>query len=74
MTSGTKVWNIITGLVMIAAGAWLFYDPAHGLKAVAIVLSISCTLRGFQIIFYYLTMVLLAFCTDLLHNESISNW
>lgn len=56
MTSGTKVWNIITGLVMIAAGAWLFYDPAHGLKAVAIVLSISCTLRGFQIIFYYLTM------------------
>ena len=56
MTSGTKVWNIITGLVMIAAGAWLFYDPAHGLKAVAIVLSISCTLRGFQIILYYLTM------------------
>ena len=56
MTNGTKVWNIITGLVMIAAGAWLFYDPDVGLKAVAVVLSISCTLRGFQILLYYLTM------------------
>ena len=41
---------------MIAAGAWLFYDPTDGLKVVAIVLSISCTFRGFQILLYYLTM------------------
>lgn len=56
MSNGTKVWNIISGLVMIAAGAWLLYDPVHGLKAVAVVFSISCTFRGFQILLYYLTM------------------
>ncbi len=56
MTNGTKVWNIITGLVMIAAGCWLFYDPVDGLRVVAVVLSISCTFRGFQILLYYLTM------------------
>lgn len=56
MSSGTKVWTVLIGLVMIAAGAWLFYDPDDGLKVVAVVLSISCTLRGFQLLLYYLTM------------------
>ncbi len=56
MANSTKVWNIIIGLVMIAGGVWLFYDPVNGLKVVAVVLSISCTLIGFQTLLYYLTM------------------
>ena len=56
MTKLQKAGNVITGLIMAAFGILLFAKPAPGLLLVAMVTSITFTLRGIQTLLYYLTM------------------
>lgn len=56
MTRTKRIWNIISGVFMILMGLGLFIDPKGGLSVVAFILSLTFTVRGFQALWYYVTM------------------
>ena len=56
MTKVQRIGNLITAVVMIAFAWLLFVSPVEGLPVVAIVVSISFTVRGLRRLVYYYTM------------------
>jgi len=56
MTKVQRIGNLITAVVMIAFAGLLFVSPVEGLPVVAIVVSISFTVRGLRRLVYYYTM------------------
>ena len=56
MTKVQRIGNLITAVVMIAFAGLLFVSPVEGLTVVAIVVSISYTVRGLRRLGYYYTM------------------
>lgn len=56
MTARSRLWNIITGAIMIAVGVVMCIYPEYGLGFAAAILSFTCTIRGFGTLHYYLTM------------------
>lgn len=56
MTKGAKVWNVILGLVMLAMGIVLLIYPKQGIVAVAVITSLSFTVKGLNTMLYYFTM------------------
>lgn len=56
MTGRARLWNIITGALMIAMGVVMCVYPSFGMGLAAAILSFTCTIRGFGALHYYLTM------------------
>jgi uncharacterized membrane protein HdeD (DUF308 family) len=56
MTKGAKFWNIIVGAIALVMGAALFVYPKQGIVAIAVLASLSFTLKGLNTMLYYFTM------------------
>ena len=56
MTKGAKIWNIIVGVVSLLMGGVLFVYPQQGIVAIAVIASVSFTLKGLNTMLYYFTM------------------
>ena len=56
MTKLQRVRNIIAGLIMIAFGVIMFFYPDKGILVVAMVLSITFTIKGLNGLLYYFTI------------------
>lgn len=56
MSRVRRMWNIISGIVIILVAAGLFFDPVAGLPVVTGLISLMLTLRGIQTMAYYFSM------------------
>lgn len=56
MTKLQRIWNVISGLVLLAVAFVFFLDPENGLDVAVWLLGLSFYYRGFGGIWYYLTM------------------
>ena len=56
MTKLQRIANVIVGLLMIACGFILLFDPKNGLLAVAFILGLAVSLYGVRKLVYYIRM------------------
>lgn len=56
MTKLQRIWNFLSGLVLLLLAAGLFIDPLNGLEVAVMLLNLTFMLRGIGGVFYYLTM------------------
>ena len=56
MTKLQRIANLILGLLMIACGFVLLFDPKNGLLAVAFILGLAISLYGVRKLVYYLRL------------------
>lgn len=56
MSTGQRVTNVLSGLLMILLGVWMIFSPKMTFSVVAAILSISLTVYGVRYLFFYFTM------------------
>ena len=56
MTRVKRVFNVLTGLLMLIMGVLLILDPWNGLYVVVDITGLMFTLRGIRGLFYYFSM------------------
>jgi uncharacterized membrane protein HdeD (DUF308 family) len=56
MSTGQRLVNVLTGLLMLALSVALIADPGIGIPVIAAILSASLSIYGLRYFFFYFTM------------------
>lgn len=56
MTKLQRVWNFLSGLVLLLLAAGFFADPFNGLERAAALLDLTFMVRGIGGVYYYVTL------------------